>query len=310
MTIAPSTPAGCTLVEDFDRGGWKAADLAGRARHYCELLERGAILYLPGVPFELAAADTDFLLSHGRGESRFHKNISYRPTQDVLRGAEGTGEDQRRLHSIMRNYSAAVTVFARSLLAPYAGRWALDYASYRPLEEQGRELPLHRRNDLLHVDAFPSRPTRGARILRVFTNISPAQPRIWVTAERFPELAQRFAVAAGLSSIASPPLWMKAANAALAAMGLATHRSAYDRFMLRFHDWLKENAEWQRDCPKTRSEFPPASTWLVMTDTVPHAALSGRYALEQTFIVPMGAMVAPEAAPIRVLEQIAGCKLA
>ena len=30
--------------------------------------------------------------------------------------------------------------------------------SYRPAEdeEQGRDLPLHKRNDLLHVDAFPS----------------------------------------------------------------------------------------------------------------------------------------------------------
>jgi hypothetical protein len=38
--------------------------------------------------------------------------------------------------------------------------------------------------------------------------------------------------------------------------------------------------------------------------------LSGQYALEQTLIIPLQAMVAPEKAPIRVLEKIAGMPLA
>jgi hypothetical protein len=38
--------------------------------------------------------------------------------------------------------------------------------------------------------------------------------------------------------------------------------------------------------------------------------LSGQYALEQTFIIPLQAMVAPQKAPIRVLEKIAGMPLA
>jgi hypothetical protein len=53
-------------------------------------------------------------------------------------------------------------------------------------------------------------------------------------------------------------------------------------------------------------EFPPGCTWLVYTDGVPHAALSGRFALEHTFIVPRAALVEPEAAPISVLEKLSG----
>ena len=34
-------------------------------------------------------------------------------------------------------------------------------------------------------------------------------------------------------------------------------RSAYDRFMLGFHDYLKFNADYQRTCAKYRFEFPP-----------------------------------------------------
>ncbi len=80
--------------------------------------------------------------------------------------------------------------------------------------------------------------------------------------------------------------------------------------MLRFHDYLKENTAFQENCPKIRIEFPPGSTWLCYTDSVPHSVLSGQYALEQTFIIPLEAMVTPHKAPIRVLEKIAGVPLA
>jgi hypothetical protein len=43
---------------------------------------------------------------------------------------------------------------------------------------------------------------------------------------------------------------------------------------------------------------------MVYTDGVPHAVLSGRYALEQTFIVPREAFVTREVAPVHVLEQM------
>ncbi|HZQ90584.1 MAG TPA: Kdo hydroxylase family protein [Terriglobales bacterium] len=298
-------PEGVAHITDFP-AAWP-----GRAAGVCRQLEAGAILYLTGIPFDFPQADIDFLLSQRRGESRIHKNVSYRPAQDVLRGAGVEGDDLARLHAVMRGYSRAVAEFTARLLAPYAGRWTLDYASFRPLEEEGRGLPLHKRNDLLHVDAFPSRPTRGARILRVFTNIGP-RPRVWLTAQRFPELAREFAESAGLRRFADSGAGALAPlQRALRALGLpVTERSAYDRFMLRFHDWLKENSAFQARPSKIRTEFPPLSTWLVMTDTVPHAVLSGQYALEQTFIVPVDALQAPESAPIRVLEKIAGRAMA
>ena len=95
---------------------------------------------------------------------------------------------------------------------------------------------------------------------------------------------------------------------ALASLGLPIpDRSGYDRFMLHFHDWLKENSRYQEEeRARPVQEFPPGCTWLVYTDGVPHAALSGRFALEHTFIVPRAALVEPEAAPISVLEKLSG----
>ena len=52
------------------------------------------------------------------------------------------------------------------------------------------------------------------------------------------------------------------------------------------------------------------ATWLVYTDGVSHAARFGQFAMEQTFIVPVEALVVPEHVPIRVLEKICGKKLA
>ena len=37
-------------------------------------------------------------------------------------------------------------------------------------------------------------------------------------------------------------------------------RSAYDKFMLRFHDYLKENSGFQQNCPKIPISFPPENS--------------------------------------------------
>ncbi len=214
----------------------------------------------------------------------------------------------------MRNYSAQVTKFLDDFLAPYTENRALDYASFRPIEEAGRELPLHKRNELLHVDAFPSRPTWGGRILRVFTNINPQKARVWQIGEDFETLAKEYAFDAGLEKFKSPSPVQKAFHQTaklINKIGLphVPERSAYDRFMLRFHDYLKENTTYQTETQTTRLEFPPDSTWLVFTDGVPHSVLSGQFALEQTFIIPFESLVSPQVSPAGVLEKMCGQSL-
>ena len=301
------------VVEDYKRGkGWIGAEQhEARARAYCEILERGQILFFREPPFDLPTTDQQFLLQQQWSEMRMHKNVSYRPSEDLLRGAAGDRDTVSRIHSIMQNYSAQVTEFLAKFLAPYAGKWNLDFASFRPLEEEGRDLPLHKRNDLLHVDAFPSRPTYGARILRVFTNLNPSKPRIWRTTEGFEVLARRYAGGAGLQDIAEDSSFLSRTVRDLGTkLGIGIiGRTPYDMFMLRFHDYLKENSAFQENCPKIRLEFPPLSTWLVFTDGVPHAALSGQYAMEQTFLISPESLVAPQYAPYRILESLAGSSL-
>jgi 3-deoxy-D-manno-oct-2-ulosonic acid (Kdo) hydroxylase len=78
---------------------------------------------------------------------------------------------------------------------------------------------------------------------------------------------------------------------------------------MRFHNFLKENSRYQTECAKYAWQFPAGSSWMVYTDTVPHAVLAGQYALEQTLLVKPEALVTPETSPLKVLEQIAGTTL-
>lgn len=296
-------------------GGWTDANTSGgtspdkdaRARALCRELEAGRILLFPKLPYEFPSDEREFLLSREWNELRLHKNVSYRPKDDVMRGFSGDHGTETHLHHILRNYSAHVVEFLRDFLRPYAEKWKLDFASFRPFEEEGRDLSLHKRNDLLHVDAFRLRPTRGGRILRVFTNLHATKPRVWYAIGDFGWLAETYAGGAGLSRFAAKNgFFRRGLSRWAASMGLKRlSRTPYDRFMLRFHDYLKENDEFQRNSPKIRLEFPPGATWMVFTDGVAHAAMSGQFAMEQTLLIPPEALVAPESAPYRILERIA-----
>lgn len=288
--------------------------LAGEAREAAcaETLERGSVLFFPTTPFEIPASDRELLLVQRLTEAGYHKNIAYRPDSDRVTGvARSRREDAERLRRVLRDYSRRVVGFVAGLFPRYARRWRIGYASFRPQEEAGRRLSTHSRNDLLHVDSFPTRPTRGERIFRVFTNVNPSAPRVWRTGESFEELAERFAKPSGILRRAIRPRPVATLARMARSVGFPIRsRPAYDEFMLRFHHFMKENSSYQEAARAERMEFPPGSTWMVFTDFVAHSVLSGQFALEQTFLVPPDGMVLPEKAPIAILERIAGRKMA
>ena len=80
--------------------------------------------------------------------------------------------------------------------------------------------------------------------------------------------------------------------------------------MLQLHDRMKGDDEFQRSSPQSAVDFPAGSTWLAFTDEVSHAAMSGQYQLEQTFLLPVDAMRNPERSPLRILERLEGRPLA
>ena len=280
-----------------------------------EVLESGNILFFPDGGFEIAQEIRTALMGAAQDARSFHKNIAYKPRRDKVSGLEDRAEAEG-VRTAMRAYSAAALGFMERILPEYARAWKIDYASFRSIEERGRSLPLTKRNDLLHVDAFPTRPVFGDMILRCFTNVNPQQAREWVVGDAFATLAQREAQKAGLRHYtemagSATHALRRGVMKGLQMAGLpVVDRSPYDSFMLHFHDWLKGNAEYQAKTPKYRFDLPPGSTWLVFTDVVPHAVLAGRLAMEQTVIVSRESLRERGNAPASILEKIAGRSLA
>jgi hypothetical protein len=197
-------------------------------------------------------------------------------------------------------YGGQADALVRGLMPAYAASLERARTSFRPAEIAGREYTPRHDDKLMHVDAFPTRPLAGKRILRVFANVVPdGTARHWRVGEPFADFARAF-----LPRV-KPPLPGQAR--VLAAFGLTKGtRSRYDHIMLKLHDAGKLDAGYQQTAPQADVAFPPGTVWMCYTDCVLHAAMSGRCALEQTFHLPIAAMAEPERSPLRVLERIAG----
>jgi 3-deoxy-D-manno-oct-2-ulosonic acid (Kdo) hydroxylase len=295
-----------TVARSVALGDWPEA----RAREACRQLEVGHIVFLPHSPIEIPGEDRELLLGRKQSSSAYHKNIAYRPVEDRVTGLDRNEvREAEELRRILREYSRRSVEFLRTFLAPYAQNWKLEFASFRPIEEKGRQARVHARNDLLHFDSFPTRPTNGARILRFFTNINPAQNRVWLTSQTFEAFGPRMVKAGALTTSLNNPLLQGIYSVARALHLRKANSSPYDDLMHRCHNAMKENANFQENTPKNRWEFPPNSSWMVFTDCVSHAVLTGQYALEQTFLVPPSALVEPQRSPLAILESVTGRRL-
>jgi len=291
-----------------------AADLAsGAASGVAVSLEHGAIVQLPEGALPLPSeADLEFLRER-LAELLALKNVSYHPVGDYLSGIQGDGEARERTRGILRRHQAEVAGLLGRLLPEYAEAWRPGKVNYRPLEQRGRKLSRHSSNELLHVDAFASGATHGDRTLRFFTNVNPTVPRVWKSAGLFEELLREFGPRAGV-----PPargleerLLDRALSAlvrSISALGLpqamTVDTSPYDRAMRRMHNFLKDDDAFQDDAGRcARFEFPPFASWLVFTDLVSHACVSGRHALVCTWTVGRSSLRLPELSPYAVMQR-------
>ena len=264
-------------------------------------LERGKVLYFPNLAFVPEQSCQNLFSS--RLADRKTKNISYNPATVTVKGTLASERERPTLQAMMAAFSAAAAGFVLDLLPRYAGHIERARASYRPVEIAGREYSPLKDDKLLHVDAFPSTPTRGRRILRLFCNVNPSgTPRLWHIGEPFEALAEKFLPTIGRPT--APIAYL------LAAFGVTRgRRSAYDQLMLGLHNSVKRDTAYQASAYYEELAFPAGSTWLCFTDQVVHAAIAGQYALEQTFYLDIAAMADPASSPLRILERMTKRKL-
>lgn len=265
-------------------------------------IESGYVVYFPHMPFHLLKEEGALLTPDLVGDGV--KNISYKPDLGLLKGMRASPAEQNQMAQMMHRFSNYATELVAALLPYYQGKIQAGKTSFRPVEVLGRPSSYRKDDTRLHVDAFPSTPIQGKRILRVFSNVNPhGQARHWRLGEAFSQVAQKF-----LPQI-SKPVW--GVNHVWSALGITKGvRTDYDYYMNQIHNRMKKDMSYQNNVPQEEFFFAPGTTWMVMTDQASHAAMAGQYVLEQTFYLPVGAMKAPEKSPLRVLERMVGRKLA
>ncbi len=259
-------------------------------------LERGSVLFLPRLDFALAASERRFLSP--RWLEGTAKNVSYDPRRAHIAHTSATSHDRAQLVEMMARFSQHARALVTNVCPHYQDKMSYGLASFRPVETRGRETSRKKDDTRLHVDTFASRPNQGLRILRVFSNVNPdGAPRVWEIGEPFDAMAQRFARRVPPPTPGSA--WL------LEKLHITKgRRSPYDHIMLSLHDTAKRDDDYQRASPRTHVEFPAQSTWMVFTDRVMHSALAGQFLLEQTFYLPVPAMLDERYAPLRILENI------
>jgi hypothetical protein len=282
------------VVEEIGIETWSGPFPAALRTAAQDALEHGKVLLFPRLAFVLNETEKPFLTA-GVADGKA-KNISLDPTSGKIQGTALKGAEAEKLAAMIERFGAGATQLVRELLPNYA---CVERArtSYRPVQVKGRAYSVISDDRLLHVDAFPSRPMRGRRILRFFANVAPQGARRWQVGEAFEDFARAFLPR--VQGRVPGKSWV------FEKLGVTRgRRSRYDEIMLALHDAAKRDARYQRDAPHQTIDFPPGCCWLVYTDQVLHAALGGEFALEQTFHFDVAAMGDPARAPLKVLERL------
>ena len=260
-------------------------------------VEAGKVLYFPRLGFAVQPEEQALLREDTLAPKS--RNVSL-GADGVLKGAAGSAAEQQALAAMVGRFRQQALQLVDDLLPEYQGLLRIAPTSFRPRQVETRAQSVRADDQRMHVDAFPSRPSYGERLLRVFTNLNPhGVPRVWRVGEDFETIARRY-----LPQAKPYRLWQaKVLNAVHATKSL---RSEYDHLMLQLHDLMKFDEQYQKNGTQVTVPFPPGSVWVCFSDQATHAVMSGQFMMEQTLYLPPGKEVDPQASPLAILTRLVG----
>ncbi len=260
-------------------------------------LEAGKVLYFPRLGFEVLPEERQLLSPEVLAPKV--RNISL-DAQGRLKGVAGDEARQRAVAAMVGRFRAQAQQLIHGLLPHYTPALRLAPTSYRPVQVETRAQSWRADDRRLHVDAFPTRPNYGERILRVFTNANPeGAPRVWRVGEPFETVARRFLPKA-------KPYSRLQAKLLQALHVTKSLRSEYDHLMLQLHDGMKSDLDYQKNADQQTVPFPAGSVWVCFSDQTSHAVMSGQYMLEQTLHLPAARQYNPDSSPLAILSRLTG----
>lgn len=288
-----------TSIVTLDLATWRPAISSVETERLSRAIEGGGVIACPRLSFAFAEGEKRFLdtrWSDGRA-----KNISLEGAS--IKGATGSVDDRAALTRMISRFASDASALVAALFPRYAPYLKQARTSYRPMPASGRAVSWRKDDTRLHIDAFPSRPNHGERILRVFCNVNPlGADRVWRVGETFESMAKTLLPR------------VRRMHPGEAAFLRALHvtkslRTEYDHLMLGLHDAAKADPDYQRNCEQREVRFAPGTSWLCFSDQVMHAASAGQFMLEQTIHLPPAALYEPQRSPLAVLERLTGHRL-
>ena len=260
-------------------------------------LEAGKVLYFPRLAFDVRVPERSLLRADMLSPKA--RNVSL-GADGVLKGAGGTADEQAALATMVGRFRQQALQLIDALLPEYRGALRIAPTSFRPRQVETRAQSVRADDQRMHVDAFPTRPNYGERILRVFANVNPADvPRVWRVGDSFEAVARQF-----LPRATPYRLWQaKALNALHVTKSL---RSEYDHLMLQLHDLMKRDEQYQKSGMQVTMPFAAGSVWVCFSDQATHAVMSGQYMMEQTLHLPAGREVDRASSPLAILTRLVG----
>lgn len=267
---------------------------------WVQTLETGKVLFFPNLSFTLQ--DDECALLTPEVLAPKVRNISLNE-EEQLKGAQGCPQTQQQLSTMIARYRQRALQLINAIAPDYTRHLRVAPTSFRPMSVSQRKQSWRADDRRMHVDAFPTRPNEGERILRIFTNLNPnGQPRVWRIGENFTQMANTM-----LPRVKPYVAWQAKL---LNRLGLTKAlRSEYDHIMLQLHDQMKADMAYQQTAEQLEVKFPPGSVWVCFSDQAIHGVSSGQFMMEQTLHLPVTQQYTPAASPLAILERMTGRKL-
>ena len=263
-------------------------------------LEAGKVLYFPNFA-EHGFTPQKEELALFREDIRDPKtrNISLSASGE-LKGVVGDDDTKALMAGMIGRFRAQAEGLLGNLVPRYGEHLRRGATSFRPSVVQNRVQSWRADDRRMHVDAFPSRPNYGERLLRVFTNVNQdGEPRVWRVGEPFEDVARRF-----LPKAKPYSAWQaKLLNALHVTKSL---RSEYDHLMLQLHDGMKSDLDYQKNAPQVTFNFPPGCAWVCFSDQTSHAVMAGQYMMEHTLQLSPMHQYDRDASPLAILTRMKG----
>lgn len=281
-------------IVKIDATDWRQT--SGRPE-WTAAVEAGKVLYFPQLAFQLSEQEKSLLRPDIRDPKT--RNISLN-VDGSIKGVAGDEATRQQVAAMVGRFREQATALIAGLFPQYMPVVRMAPTSYRPSQVETRAQSWRADDKRMHVDAFPSRPNYGERILRVFTNVNPdGQPRVWRVGEPFEDVARKFLPRA-------KPYVRWQAKALQMLHVTKSLRSEYDHLMLQLHDGMKGDPDYQKNAPQETVPFAAASTWVCFSDQAVHAVMAGQYMLEQTLFLPPGSEYDTAASPLAILTRLKG----